>query len=570
MDGQIKAKVDEWLNGEYDAETKNEIKRLLDTDEKELADAFYTDLKFGTGGMRGVIGVGTNRMNKYTVGKAALGLARYIVKTSKEACERGCAVAYDSRRFSKEFADITAEVLSAEGVKVHLFKNTHPTPALSYAVRKLNAQAGVVITASHNPKEYNGFKAYWEDGGQMVPPHDKNVLDEVAKVKTEELNFGDRTNISIISDELDEEYLKDLKSLTIDEDAIKRQKDMKIVYTPLHGAGYDLTPRALKLFGFENVDMVEEQAKPDGEFPTTSYPNPESPEALTLMLKKAKEVNADIAIASDPDCDRMGAAVLSPDGNYELITGNQIGTLLTYYILESKKEKGNLPEDGYIVSTIVSTDMARVIAEDYGVSFYSVLTGFKWIADFVKSKGKGFLFGFEESYGYLVGDFARDKDGVIAACLLSELAAYIKDKGSNIIDLMNGLYVKYGYHKAVGVSITKKGQEGSAEIAKMLDGYKNNPPAEIGGLKCVKRIDYENRKAFDSLGNEIYYSSELPPAKVYQFILEDGSTVSVRPSGTEPKIKYYIEVKSKNKDVNAAAAEADSKIEKIKETFITG
>lgn len=569
MKESAKINIEEWLNGPYENDTKKEIKQMMESGrEAELEDAFYTDLDFGTGGMRGVMGVGTNRMNVYTVAKATQGLANYVKKQGEEAVKKGAAIAYDSRLLSKEFAHTAAEILSSNGIKVYLFSGIRPTPVLSYTVRKFGCQTGIVITASHNPKEYNGYKVYWQDGGQMVSPHDKNTIEEVRAVKTADIKKGDKSLIQIIDKEIDEPYLEAVKSLSINPQSIEENSGVGLVYSPLHGAGYSLVPASLKNYGFNNVHIVEEQGKPDGNFPTISYPNPEEREALSLGIKKAEETKAELLIATDPDCDRMGAAIRMKDGSYEVITGNQIGTLLAHYILSAKKESNTLSKNAFVVNTIVTTDIIYKIAKDFNVELESTLTGFKWIADAINRKVQSeFLFGFEESYGYLAGDFVRDKDGVIASSLLAELFVYVKSKGKTLVEYLEEIYGTYGYYHAKGVSLTKKGIDGLAEIKKMLEDYKNNPPKEINGKKVVKRIDYNESIIYNGDGIKIG-EIELPKASVLQFFLEDETKITVRPSGTEPKIKFYFEVCLPSKGYLETKSMAESLIEEYVKCFV--
>lgn len=540
MDAHIQKRIDSWLNGPYDDAAKEAIRSLIQSgDEAALADAFYTDLDFGTGGLRGIIGIGTNRMNRYTVGKATQGLANYIAKA--KAAGRPVAVAYDSRNGSKEFAMETAEIFSSNGIPVYLFTDLRPTPELSYAVRRLKCIAGVVITASHNPKEYNGYKAYWETGGQVIPPHDKAIIAEVSAVADTAVKRGDRSRITMIDKEIDEPYLADVKRLSINPGIITKYADTKIVYTPLHGAGAMLVPRSLKNFGFTSVHPVEAQMTADGNFSTIPSPNPEETSALKLGIEKASSIGAELVIATDPDCDRVGAAIRLADGSYELLNGNQIGSLIAHYILTSKKESGTLPKNGYIVKTIVTTELAAAIAKDFGVGCVDVLTGFKWIADTIEQrKNEIFLFGFEESYGYLAGDFVRDKDGVVASSLLAELLVYAKSKGMTLVDYLNAMYAKYGYFYAEGVSVTKKGANGQEEIKAMMAAFRANPPKTIGNNTVERCIDYKTLTAYTH--GVASGTIALPPSDVLQYFLDDGSKVTVRPSGTEPKIKFYFEV----------------------------
>ena len=544
MDDAIMQRVQVWKDGNYDDAAKQEIARLEKENPTELADAFYRNLEFGTGGLRGIMGTGTNRMNKYTVGMATQGFANYLNQTYPGGTIR-VAIAHDSRNNSRQFAEITANVMAANGIKVFLFEALRPTPELSFTIRQLGCQGGVVCTASHNPKEYNGYKAYWNDGGQLVPPHDKNVIKEVEKIASvDEVKFsGGEANITLIGKEMDEAYIEMVKGLSVYPEVIMRQHDLKIVYTPIHGTGIMLVPDVLKRFGFTNVHIVEEQAKPDGNFPTVVYPNPEESEAMSIGLKKAKELDADIFLGTDPDADRVGIAIKDKQGNWVLMNGNQTAVLAFNYIIEARKAKGvNRPND-FVVKTIVTTDMIDRIAAENNVKCYNVLTGFKWIAELIKEKeaSENYTIGGEESYGLMIGSQLRDKDAVSAVALLCEMAAYEKDKGKTLYEKLIELYVQYGYYKEHLISITKKGMNGQKEIAAMMDGYRNNPPQTINGSPVAQLLDYELRKGKNlQTGEE--WDITLPKSNVLQFILADGSKISARPSGTEPKIKFYFSV----------------------------
>jgi len=544
MDDAIMQRVKVWKDGNFDEATKQEVIRLEKENPTELADAFYRNLEFGTGGLRGIMGVGTNRMNKYTVGMATQGFANYLNQTYPGGTIR-VAIAHDSRNNSRQFAEITANVMAANGIKVFLFEALRPTPELSFTIRQLGCQGGVVCTASHNPKEYNGYKAYWNDGGQLVPPHDKNVIKEVEKIASvDEVKFsGGEANITLIGKEMDEAYIEMVKGLSVYPEVIMRQHDLKIVYTPIHGTGIMLVPDVLKRFGFTNVHIVEEQAKPDGNFPTVVYPNPEESEAMSIGLKKAKELDADIFLGTDPDADRVGIAIKDKQGNWVLMNGNQTAVLAFNYIIEARKAKGvNRPND-FVVKTIVTTDMIDRIAAENNVKCYNVLTGFKWIAELIKEKetSENYTIGGEESYGLMIGSQLRDKDAVSAVALLCEMAAYEKDKGKTLYEKLIELYVQYGYYKEHLISITKKGMNGQKEIAAMMDGYRNNPPQTINGSPVAQLLDYELRKGKNlQTGEE--WDITLPKSNVLQFILADGSKISARPSGTEPKIKFYFSV----------------------------
>ncbi|HXI00883.1 MAG TPA: phospho-sugar mutase [Sphingobacteriaceae bacterium] len=546
LDNLISDKINKWLNGNYDTETKTEIQGLLNKSAyTELTDSFYRDLEFGTGGLRGIMGAGSNRINKYTIGAATQGLSNYLKKTYPSE-KISVAVAHDSRNKSDLFARITAEVFSANDIHVLFFKELRPTPLLSFVIRQLNCKSGVMLTASHNPKEYNGYKAYGFDGGQFTSPADKQVMDEVAAIRSvDDINFTAKDeNITYLGEEMDKLYLDKIVEFSVSPEAIQRQRDLKIVYTPIHGTGITLVPQALQQFGFNNVILVEEQVKPDGNFPTVVYPNPEEKEAMTLALEKANKVDADLVLATDPDADRVGIAVKNTDGEFVLLNGNQTGSLLIYYLLNAWEEKGKLSGNEYIVSTIVTTNLITEIAKDKNVTCYHTLTGFKWIGQLMtKYEGqKIFIGGGEESYGYLIGDLVRDKDAVISAAFIAEMTAYYKDKGSSLFDAMINMYVQYGFYKEKLVSITKTGKSGAEEIIAMMDRFRNNPPTLLGGAKVVTLKDYEKGRQTDLLSGQVI-ELELPKSDVLQFITEDGSVISARPSGTEPKIKFYCSVK---------------------------
>lgn len=568
MDAAILEKVNLWLNGDYDADTKEKITRLQNENPDELAESFYQNLEFGTGGLRGIMGVGTNRMNKYTIGMATQGFANYLSKTYGET-EIKVALAHDCRNNSRFFAETAAKVFAANGFKVFLFEDLRPTPELSFTVRHLGCHAGVVITASHNPKEYNGYKAYWNDGGQLVAPHDKNVIKEVeaitgiGSVQWE----GNPENISILSSGMDDAYMDMAKGLSIYPDAISRHSDLKIVYTPIHGSGIKLAPQLLEKFGFTNVTVVEEQSVPDGNFPTVVYPNPEESEAMSIGLKKAKEIDADILLGTDPDSDRVGIGVKDNSGNWILVNGNQTAALVFNYVIEARKVKGILQPNDMVVKTIVTTELVDTIAKSYGVNCYNVLTGFKWIAELIKEKeGKeNYIVGGEESYGLMIGDQVRDKDAISAVAIICEMAAYEKDKGRSLFQKLVDLYVQYGFYKEGLISITKKGMRGQEEIAEMMKGFRENPPRTINGSTVVELLDYDEKIGKNLSTNESW-SINLPKSNVLQFVLEDGSKISARPSGTEPKIKFYFSVKTKldkAEDYDKVNAELDAKIGKI-------
>ena len=547
MEDVIQDKVKLWLTGNFDNATQTEIERLQKENSNELADAFYRNLEFGTGGLRGIMGVGTNRMNKYTVGMATQGYANYLKKTYPSGPIR-VAIAHDSRNNSRQFAEIVANVMGANDIKVYLFEALRPTPELSFAIRHLGCQGGVVCTASHNPKEYNGYKAYWNDGGQLVPPHDKNVIKEVDKIASiDDVKWrGGEANITSIGKEIDEEYLKMVAGLSVYPEIIKRQHDLKIVYTPIHGTGITLVPQVLERYGFTNITIVEEQSEPNGNFPTVVYPNPEESEAMSIGLEKAKALDADILLGTDPDADRVGIGVKDNHGKWVLLTGNQTAVLAFNYMIEARKEKGLAQANDMVVKTIVTTDMIDEIARQSGIKCYNVLTGFKWIAELIKEKeaSENYVIGGEESYGLMIGSKLRDKDAVAAVAILCEMAAYEKDKGRSLFQKLIDLYVKYGFYREHLISITKKGMNGQKEIAEMMETYRKNPPKTINGSPVVQLLDYETSKGRNPQTGE-EWDIKLPKSNVLQFILEDDSKISARPSGTEPKIKFYFSVNTR-------------------------
>ena len=550
MEKNVQDRINSWLNGSYDEETKKEIKALLDSgNEKELTDAFYRDLEFGTGGLRGIMGVGTNRMNKYTVGVATQGLANYILKQGSNNYK--VAIGYDSRNNSDVFSKAAAEILSSNGISVYLYDDIHPISLLSYAVRSLGCIAGIVVTASHNPKEYNGYKVYWTDGAQVIPPHDKNIIEEVLKVKPEEVKMGDASKVTIIGKDIEDKYMNDLMTYLVNPDIIKKHHDIKIVYTPIHGSGYKMVPMALRKAGFTNLTTLEGAQPPNGNFPTVESPNPENPEALQIAVNKAKEIGAELVMGTDPDCDRMGCALLTKDGSYMYLTGNQIGSIISYYLITNKKNV----KDPYIVKTIVTTELARAIADANNVKLYDVLTGFKWIADIIERVKDGtYLFGFEESFGYCINSNVRDKDGVSSCLMLAEVLAYCKDNNMTLADYLESIYEKYGYFYEETISITKKGADGAKAIADLMTYYRNNLPKEISGVEVVSISDYEKKEVYDNSGKKIS-DIALPKSNVLQYILSDKTKITVRPSGTEPKIKFYFEVCVKeSKDKRLAIA----------------
>lgn len=550
-DPQLLAKASEWLNAPYDKETREAVKKLIENDPKELEESFYRNLEFGTGGLRGIMGVGTNRMNKYTVAKATQGLANYMKKMFPGR-ELSMAVAYDCRNNSPYFARITAEVMSANDIRVFLFDDLRPTPELSFAIREMNCQSGVMITASHNPKEYNGYKAYWDDGGQLIEPHDKNVIAEVEKISSlAEVKFEAKNElIEYLGADFDTKYLDRVKGLSLSPETIKRQKNFKIVYTPIHGTGVLLVPKALAAFGFESVYNVPEQDIVDGNFPTVHSPNPEEPAALKMAIERALQVGAQLVMATDPDGDRVGIAVRGDNNEFVLLNGNQAASLLIYYLLTKWNENNKLTGNEYIVKTIATSELLFDIADKFKVEKFDVLTGFKYIADIIKKyEGKKtFIGGGEESYGYLVGDFVRDKDAISSCAMLAEMAAWAADQGKSMYSLLKELYVEFGFYKEDLFSVTKKGKEGAKAIKAMMEKLRDNAPEIIGGVKLVEIKDYKSSTA-RKLKTGVQSVIDLPKSDVLQFILEDGSKISVRPSGTEPKIKFYFGVKGKLKNI---------------------
>ena len=559
MDNNIQQKIDNWLKGNYEQSVKDSIVQLQKDNPDELADAFYKNLEFGTGGLRGLMGIGTNRMNKYTVGMATQGYANYLKKCF--AGEVKVAIAHDCRNNSRFFAETTANVFAANGIKVFLFEALRPTPELSYAIRNLGCQGGVVCTASHNPKEYNGYKAYWDDGAQMVTPHDENVIIEVDKIASvDDVKWtGGEANITIIGKGMDELYLSMVKGLSVYPDVCAAQHDLKIVYTPIHGTGITLVPQVLAKFGFDNVHIVEEQSIPDGNFPTVVYPNPEEKEAMSIGLEKAKKLDADILLGTDPDSDRVGIGVKNTKGEWVLVNGNQTAVLAFNYMIEARKTRGISRPNDMVVKTVVTTDMIDGIAKESNIACYNVLTGFKWIAALIKEKeGKeNYIIGGEESFGLMVGDEVRDKDAISAVALLCEMAAYEKSKGRSLYAKLIDLYVQYGLYKENLVSITKKGMNGAKEIADMMEGYRSNPPKTIDGVAVAALLDYELQVGKNLQTGETY-PINLPKSNVLQFLLNDGTKISARPSGTEPKIKFYFSVNSKL--ANAEGFEAADKL----------
>ncbi len=544
MNQAIDQKVATWLAGNYDEATKLAVKDLQSNHPEELAESFYKNLEFGTGGLRGIMGVGTNKINKYTIGMATQGFANYLIKAYPNE-KISVAVGHDSRNNARFFAETTAQVFAANGFTVYLFSELRPTPELSFAIRQLNCKAGVVCTASHNPKEYNGYKAYWNDGGQLVPPHDKNVITEVeAILSVDEVKWaGGDAHIQLLGNDMDEAYIKMVKSLSIYPDVIAAQNDLKIVYTPIHGTGITLVPKVLSAFGFTNVHVVQEQAIPDGNFPTVKYPNPEESETMSIGLAKAKALDADILLGTDPDADRVGVGVKNHKGEWVLMNGNQTAVLAFAYMIEARRAKGIAKPNDMVITTIVTSEMINELAKQNQVACYNVLTGFKWIAELIKEKEskENYIIGGEESFGLMIGNDIRDKDAVSAVALLCEMAAYEKSKGKTLFDKMIELYIQYGFYYENLISITKKGMNGQQEIAQMMQGYRVNPPAVINGSNVVTLLDYELQLG-KNLITGATWPIHLPKSNVLQFITEDGSKISARPSGTEPKIKFYFSV----------------------------
>ncbi|PLX13270.1 MAG: phosphoglucomutase [Marinilabiliales bacterium] len=554
IDENVMNKANIWLEGNYDEETKKTIKDLIENNPDEIIESFYRDLEFGTGGLRGIMGVGSNRMNKYTVGSATQGFSNYLRKNFPDLNQIKVAIAFDSRNNSKYFAQITADVFSANGIKVFLFENLKPTPELSFAIRHFGCQGGIVITASHNPKEYNGYKAYCDDGGQIISPHDKNIIEEVNNINDiDEVNFnGNPELIQILNDDFDKIYIENIKSLSLSPEIIAKQNDLNIVFTPIHGTGVKLVPEVLKEFGFKNVHTVEEQSEKfgNGDFPTVKSPNPEESAALHLAIEKAKNIGGELVMATDPDSDRVGIAVKNGD-DFILLNGNQAATLLINYLLTKWNENGKLKGKEFIVKTIVTSELLIDLANKYSVKHYDVLTGFKYIADIIKRlEGKeDFIGGGEESYGYLVGDFVRDKDAVISCAMIAETAAWAKNNGIGMLDLLKEIYVEHGFYKEKLISVVRKGKSGAEEIQSIMAGFRNNPPKEMGGSKIITIKDYQKSQTID-LVNNTTTTIDLPKSNVLQFFTEDGSKVSVRPSGTEPKIKFYFGLKGTLKSID--------------------
>ena len=567
---EVTAKAEKWLTSAYDTETQAEVRRMLDNPDKtELIEAFYKDLEFGTGGLRGLMGVGSNRMNIYTVGAATQGLSNYLNKNFKDLKQISVVVGHDCRNNSRKFAEISADIFSANGIKVYLFEDMRPTPEMSFAIRYLGCQSGIILTASHNPKEYNGYKAYWDDGAQVLAPHDTGIIDEVNKITSAaDIKFkGNPDLIEIVGENIDKPYLDAVKTVSIDPEAIARHKDMKIVYTPIHGTGMMLIPRALKMWGFDNVTCVPEQMVKDGNFPTVVSPNPENAEALTMAVNLAKKIDADLVMASDPDADRVGIACKDDKGEWVLINGNQTCLMYLYYIITQYKKLGKMTGKEFVVKTIVTTELIKEIADRNNIEMLDCYTGFKWIAREIRIREgvKKYIGGGEESYGFLAEDFVRDKDAVSACCLIAEIAAWAKDNGKTLFELLQDIYVEYGFSKEKGISVVKPGKSGAEEIKKMMTDFRSNPPKELAGSKVILWKDFQTLKQTDANGKVT--DIDMPDtSNVLQYFTEDGSKVSVRPSGTEPKIKFYIEVKGEmgcRKCYDSANAAADEKIKSV-------
>ena len=570
----VTEKAKKWLSPDYDEATRKEVQRMLDNDDKsELIEAFYKDLEFGTGGLRGIMGVGSNRMNIYTVGAATQGLSNYLLKNFKDMKQISVVIGHDCRNNSRLFAEISANIFSANGIKVYLFDDMRPTPEMSFAIRHLHCQSGIILTASHNPKEYNGYKAYWDDGAQVLAPHDKGIIDEVNKVTSAaDIKFqGNKELIEIIGENVDAAYLDQVKTVSIDPEVINRHKDLKIVYTPIHGTGMMLIPRALKQWGFDNVNTVPEQMVKDGNFPTVVSPNPENAEALSMAVNLAKHLDADLVMASDPDADRVGIACKDDKGEWVLMNGNQTCLMFLYYIITQYTKLGKMTGNEFVVKTIVTTELIKNIAERNDIEMFDCYTGFKWIAREIRLNegNKKYIGGGEESYGFLAEDFVRDKDAVSACCLIAEVAAWAADNGKTLYQLLQDIYLEYGFSKECAINIVKPGKSGAEEIKAMMENFRNNPLKELAGSPVVLFKDYKSLKQTDASGN---VSDIVMPdtSNVLQFFSADGTKVSIRPSGTEPKIKFYVEVKElmhSRDDYREVNVKAEEKIEKVKKSL---
>jgi phosphoglucomutase len=569
MDTKVMDKAIQWLAPEFDQETRQQVKWMIDHDPESLSESFYRSLEFGTGGMRGIMGPGTNRMNIYVIGMATQGLCNYIKKNFPGRDDLKVAIAHDSRNNSRLFAETTAKVISANGIHAYLFESLRPTPELSFSIRHLGCQSGIVVTASHNPKEYNGYKVYWDDGGQVIAPHDEDIIKEVEKIQSiKEVRFeGNPALIHALGQEIDKAYLSCIASLSLNPEINSKYHDLKIVYTPIHGSGVTLVPAILKRYGFTNLMNVPEQDIPDGNFPTVVSPNPEEKAALNLAIEKAIATDSELVMASDPDADRVGIAIRNRDGSFKLLNGNQTGSLLIYYLLKNWSEKGKLKGNEFIARTVVTTPLFEDIANEYGVKTYVVLTGFKYIADLIRNKEakEVFIGGGEESYGFMVGSFVRDKDAISSCAMIAEVAAWAKDQGMTLLDLLESIAVKYGLYKEHLISIVRKGQSGVAQINAMMEKFRSEPPKSLGGSDVVTILDFSSSESEDMLtGQKV--KIDLPKSNVLQFVTADGSIISARPSGTEPKIKFYFSVKTKvNKQSELVQAESvlDSKIKAL-------
>ena len=569
---EVIAKAQTWLVGNYNEETKNDIRRMMNADDKtELIESFYRDLEFGTGGLRGIMGAGTNRMNIYTVGAATQGLSNYLKAQFPNVPQISVVIGHDCRNNSRLFSEISANIFSANGIKVYLFEDLRPTPEASFAIRQLGCQSGIILTASHNPKEYNGYKAYWDDGAQMIAPHDENVITEVMKItNVDDIKFeGNPALIEIIGEEIDKAFIDKIKGISLSPEAIKRNSDLKIVYTPIHGTGVKLIPRALREYGFTNIINVPEQDVTSGNFPTVVSPNPEEPAALDMAVKKAIATDADIVMASDPDADRLGIAVKNEKGEWILVNGNQTALIFIYYLIRRWKELGKLTGNEYIVKTIVTTEIIKQIADDNEVEMFDCFTGFKWIAAVIRENEgkKQYIGGGEESYGFLPEEFARDKDAVSSCTLMAEIAAWAKDNGKTLFELLQDIYIEYGYGKEKGISVVRKGKSGAEEIAQMMRDFRTNPPKEIAGSAVCIIKDYETLKLKNVITGEISDLEMPATSNVLQYFTEDGTKISVRSSGTEPKIKFYVEVRGEMKsrsEYDAADAAANKKIDAVR------
>ena len=569
---EVTTRAQVWLDGNYDAETKAEVRQMLDAADKTLLiEAFYKDLEFGTGGLRGIMGAGTNRMNIYTVGAATQGLSNYLKAQFASLPQISVVIGHDCRNNSRKFAEISANIFSANGIKVYLFEDLRPTPEISFAIRHFGCQSGIILTASHNPKEYNGYKAYWDDGAQMIAPHDENVIKEVEKIKNvNDIKFeGNKDLIQIIGQEVDRAFQEKIKTLILSPEAIERNKDLKIVYTPIHGTGIKLIPDALRAYGFTNIIDVPEQNVISGNFPTVVSPNPEEPAALEMAVNKARETDADIVMASDPDADRIGIAIKNDKNEWILVNGNQTYLILIYYLIRRWKELGRLKGNEYVVKTIVTTEVMTDIARKNGVEYFDCFTGFKWIAAVMRDNEgkKTYIGGGEESYGFLAEDFVRDKDAVSACALMAEVTAWAKDNGKTLFELLQDIYIEYGFGKEKGISVVRKGKSGAEEIAQMMIDFRTSPPVEIAGSKVVTIKDYETLKMTDVATGNVTDLDMPATSNVLQFFTQDGTKISVRPSGTEPKIKFYIEVRGEMKtraDYDATDAAANAKIEAVR------